>query len=136
MKMNSNATNMKILLDEPENVGWKVWSRKNFIQHHPTWFFSSFLFFSKFWKIHPTQHFIQHRKFSMSDECICFYFLSLQSLSIASIPFPISLCWMLILSINKRCSCIHNQCFVSRILLIMLSFLFPISDFKGLDKKD
>ena len=48
MKMNSNASNMKVSFDEPENVWRKVWSRANFIQHNPTWFLSSFLFFSKF----------------------------------------------------------------------------------------
>ena len=68
MEMNSNASNMKILLDEPENVGWKVWSRTNFIQHHPTWFFSSFFFFIKILKsLKCIQRFIQHRKFSILD---------------------------------------------------------------------
>ena len=51
-------------------------------------------------------------------------FLSLPSLSTASIPFPISVCWLLILSINKRFSYIYNQYLVSQIVLIMHSFLF------------
>ena len=36
MKQKVNQSNMKILLDEPENVAWKIWSQSNF---HPTRFF-------------------------------------------------------------------------------------------------
>ena len=36
MKQKVNQSNMKILLDEPENVAWKICSQSNF---HPTQFF-------------------------------------------------------------------------------------------------
>ena len=51
MELYSNACNIKMWLDDPENVGRKAWSRTNFTQHCPTRFLSSFFFFFKFCKI-------------------------------------------------------------------------------------
>ena len=48
---------MKIWLDVPENVGWKVWPRTNFIQNFPTQFLSSFFFFCKLCKLSNASNF-------------------------------------------------------------------------------
>ena len=47
MKLYSNASSMKIWLDEPENVGRKISSRTNFIQHPPAQLLSFFYKFNK-----------------------------------------------------------------------------------------
>ena len=67
MKQRVNQSNMKILLDEPENVRWKICSQSNF---HPTRFF-----------------FIEH------DFFIFCYFCVLNRSSISS-NMAFLLCWM------------------------------------------
>ena len=66
-----NRSNMKIVLDKPENVGWKICSRSNF---HPTRFFfmqHDFFFVLLFFRsVKPIQHFIQHGIFVMLDEML------------------------------------------------------------------
>ena len=60
MKQGVNRSNMKIVLDEPKNVGWKICLQSNF---HPTRFcfiqhdFVLFLLFLR--SVKPIQHFIQ-----------------------------------------------------------------------------
>ena len=44
-KQGVNQSNMKVLLDKPENVGWKICSNQIFIQHD---FSSSNMIFSFF----------------------------------------------------------------------------------------
>ena len=71
MEFSANVSNMKFVLDEWENVGWKVWPSLNFIQHHPTRFFSSFLIFRKIWRLPNASNIssnMQH--YSMLDEML------------------------------------------------------------------
>ena len=71
MKQRVNQSNIKILLDAPENVGWKICLQSNF---DPTRFFfieQDFFFFCFFCVLlKPIQHFIQHGIFVMFDEML------------------------------------------------------------------
>ena len=72
MKQGVNQSNMKTVLDEPENVGWKVCSRSNFhpmqyiFMEHDFFFF--FLLFLR--SVKPIRYFIQHGIFVMLDEIL------------------------------------------------------------------
>ena len=60
IKQGVNQSNMKNVLDEPENVGWKICSRSNF---HPARFFFiqyDFFFLLFLLSVEPIQHFILH----------------------------------------------------------------------------
>ena len=59
---------MKVVLDELEDIGWKIYSRSNF---HPTraFFIQNDFFFFCYGRSKTIQHFIQHF-FCMFDEML------------------------------------------------------------------
>lgn len=75
MKLHSNASNLKIWLDEPEKVEQIVWSRTNFIQHQSTRILSSISFFINFARSQMHSTFRPTLKIydvGWNVECICF----------------------------------------------------------------
>ena len=69
MKPRVDQSNMKILLDEPENVVWNICSRSNF--HSTRFFFIEHFFFFLFLRsVKPVRHFIEHGIFVMLDEML------------------------------------------------------------------